>query len=116
MEQADADGEDHVEAPVAEVERLERRDEELGRASLDVHGVATRRGRDHLRRAVDRGQLPAVEPLAHERRRDAVAAQPISSTQVAGADPRARRRYSRSRSLTLGIIAEVCANGHPFAR
>jgi hypothetical protein len=41
VEQADANGEDDVEAAVAEVEVLEARDDELGLACLDVCGVAT---------------------------------------------------------------------------
>ena len=82
VEEPDAHGEDHVEAPVAEVEILEACDEELGDAGLDVRGVAAGGGRDHLGRAVDRGQAAAVEPLAHERRGDAVAAADLEHAVV----------------------------------
>ena len=49
VKEAGADGEDDVEAAVAEVELLEAGDEELGGPGLDMGGVALLRGRDHPR-------------------------------------------------------------------
>jgi hypothetical protein len=51
-----------------------------------VLGVAAHGRLDHLARTVDRGQVPAVEPLAHKRRRDAVAAADLQHP-VGGLDP-----------------------------
>jgi hypothetical protein len=97
LEEADADGKDLVEAAVAEIEVLEPCDEELGPARLDVRRVAARRGSDHLRRAVDGSQPPAVEPLADERRRYPWP-QPISRTRSSGRTS-SRSTIRRSRSL-----------------
>ena len=69
-----ADREDLVETPVSQVEVLEGRDEELGFDGFYVRRVSARRGLDHLRRAVDRGEMACFEALANERRRNPVSA------------------------------------------
>ena len=86
MKEPDAHGEHDVEAPLAEVEVLQPGDEELRRPGRDVRSVAPRRRGDHLRRAIDRGQPPAVEPLADERRRDPMPAADLEDP-VHGPDP-----------------------------
>ena len=96
VKEPDADGEDHVEPALAEVDRLERGDQELG--VLEA-GVAPGGGGDHLRRAVDRGELRAV--LEHVGGRDAVAAADLEHA-LAGCDVERRRRsraVARSRAL-----------------
>jgi hypothetical protein len=74
VEEADADGEDLVEAALTQVELLELRDEELGLARFDICRVPACRHFDHLRRTVDREQVAAVEALADKRRGDALPA------------------------------------------
>lgn len=74
MEEADPGGEDLVEPPRTEVDVLERADEELHRALGDVARVPAARRVDHLRGAVDGSDNAAVEALADEADRDAVAA------------------------------------------
>jgi hypothetical protein len=112
VEEAHPDREDRVEAPVSQVQALEFGDEELGDAGLDVRGVPAVRGLDHVRGPVHRGQPAAVEPLAHERRRDALPASdlqhPVIGPDVQLLDDRAqplahagdpagsRPRYDRS--------------------
>jgi hypothetical protein len=73
VEEPDPDGEDEVEA-LAQVERLEPHDEELGPPVRDEGRVAARRGLDHLRRPVHGGEAASGEALADERGRDPVAA------------------------------------------
>jgi hypothetical protein len=63
-----------VSKTVAQVQVLQRRDQELRLAGFDEGGVSASRGLDHLRRAVDRGQMASLEALADERGRDSVAA------------------------------------------
>jgi hypothetical protein len=65
-----------------QIELLQLRDDELGLAGLHVRGVSARGRLDHLRRAVDRGQASALEPLADERRRDAVPAADLEDPVV----------------------------------
>jgi hypothetical protein len=84
VKEPDAHGEDHVEAPVTEVERLELGDEELRPARRDVLRVAAGGGLDHLRRAVDGREAARVEALADVGGGDAVAAPDLQ-------DPRRRR-------------------------
>jgi hypothetical protein len=60
-------GEDHVEAALAEVDVLEALNEELGFPSLDEGCVARRSRLDHLHRPIDRGQVATLEPLADHR-------------------------------------------------
>ena len=55
VEEPDSNGEDHVEAAVAEVEVLEPRNEEFGLSGIDVGGVPPRGRLNHLRRTIDRG-------------------------------------------------------------
>lgn len=63
MEQADANGEDPVEAALSEVDVLERGDDELGPTRLDIPRVAATGGGDHLRRAVNGGESASIEAL-----------------------------------------------------
>ncbi len=65
VKEAHADREDLVEAMVSQIEVLKGRDEELGLASFDVRRVSARRGFDHLRGAVDRGEVAFFEALAN---------------------------------------------------
>src|SRR3712207_7924525 len=48
VEEANADREDLVEAPISQVEVLKGRDEELGLAGLDVRHVPAQIGRAHV--------------------------------------------------------------------
>jgi hypothetical protein len=82
VEEPHANGEDHIEAAVAEVGVLDVRDEELGLSGIDVRGVPARGGLDHLRRPVNRGQPAAVEPLADHGRGHAVAASDLEHAVV----------------------------------
>ena len=86
MKEPDAHGEHDVEAPLAEIERFQPGDEELRRPRLDIRSVAPRRSVDHLRRAVDGREPPAVKQLAYERRRDTMPA-PDLEHPVIGLDP-----------------------------
>lgn len=83
MKQADTRGEDLVEAAFAEVDVLERTDEELGRARLDESPVAAGRRLDHF---ADRSIAVSFPPF--RRSHTSVAAipcpQPISSTRSPG--------------------------------
>ena len=74
MKEAHADREDLVEATVFQVEVLKGRDEKFDPASFDVRRVSARRGLNHLRRAVDRGEMAFFEAFANECRRNSVSA------------------------------------------
>jgi hypothetical protein len=82
VEEPDPDGEDDVEAAIAQVEVLQLPDQELGSPRRDVTGVAARSGLDHLLRAVDGRQAASVEALADERCGDAVPAADLEHTVV----------------------------------
>ncbi len=82
MEEPYPNGEDDVEATLAEVELLEVRDEELSFPGLDVRCIAPRSCLDHLRGAIDRGQSAPVEPLADYRRGHPVTAANLEDTVV----------------------------------
>ena len=82
MEQADADGEDRVEAALTELHLLEAHDQELGPAGPHMLAVPRARGLDHLRRAINSRQAASIEPLADERCRDAVATADLEDTFV----------------------------------
>jgi hypothetical protein len=97
VKETHANREDLVEAAVSQVEVLEDRDEELGPAGLDVRRVSVGCGLNHLRRAVDRGEMSLLKPLANERRRDPVPA-PDLEHQVIGPD--VQLLDDRSQSLT----------------
>src|SRR3954451_2623459 len=73
-EGSDVEGENLVEAPIAELRVLQRDGLEHSPARVDVLAVSPRGHRDHLGRAVDRGDRPRRQLLADERDRDAVAA------------------------------------------
>jgi hypothetical protein len=75
-------GEYLVEAALAQVEILERPDQELGSAGLEERGVAAFGGIDHLLRAVDRGQAAGLEALAYVRRRDPVSAADLQDSVI----------------------------------
>jgi hypothetical protein len=93
VKQTDAHGEDLVESPLAEIQLLEARDEELGPAGRDVLGVPTGRGLDHLLGAVDGGQAAFAQPLTHPRRRHAL---PASDLEHAVARPDVQALHDRS--------------------
>ena len=76
MEEADAHGEDRVEAPVAEIGVLQRRDEEIGRPGRDERGVAPRRRGDHRRRPVDGDEAADRCTLGGGQRLDVVLVMP----------------------------------------
>jgi len=59
VEEADTNREDRVEPSLAEIDRLELSDQELGATRLHEGLVPTPRSVDHLRRPIDRRQ-PAV--------------------------------------------------------
>ncbi len=82
MKQADADREDDVEAPLAEIEVLERRDDEFRLARLDMDGIAAAGRVDHLLRAVDGRQTAAIEALADERGGDPVTAADLQHSVI----------------------------------
>src|SRR6187200_1879053 len=73
-EGSDVEGEDLVEAPIAEVRVLQRDGLEHSPARVDVLAVPPRGHLDHLGRAVDRGDRSRRQPLADQGDRDAVAA------------------------------------------
>src|SRR3954471_11280408 len=73
-EGSDVEGEDLVEAPIAEVGLLQRDGLEHSPARVDVLAVPPRCHLDHLGRAVDRGDRSRRQPLAEQGDRDAVAA------------------------------------------
>ncbi len=77
-------GEDQVEATVAEIQVLELRHQELCLPLLDERGVGPGGRLDHLRGPVDRRQSAAVEPLAHHRGGDPMAATDLEDP-IAGA-------------------------------
>jgi hypothetical protein len=74
VEETDPCREHQVEPSVAEIEVLEVGDEELRLARRDVRRVACPSRLDHLRGAVDRGEAPGVQQVAHHRRGDTGAA------------------------------------------
>ena len=73
-EGSDVEGEDLVEAAIAEVGVLQRDGLEHSPARVDVLAVPPRGHLDHLGRAVDRGDRSRCQPLADQGDRDAVAA------------------------------------------
>jgi hypothetical protein len=73
-EGSDVEGEDIVEAAIAEVRVLQRDGLERSPARVDVLAVPPRGNLDHLGRAVDRGDRSRRQPLADQGDRDAVAA------------------------------------------
>lgn len=85
VEEANADGQYLVETAVAQFELLEVGEKELRLAGGDMGGIASRRGFDHLARAVDGRQPAALEALADEARGDAVAATDLQDP-ITGAD------------------------------
>jgi hypothetical protein len=86
VEEPDANGEDLVEAALAEIRVLGRGHQELGDPRLDEGRVPEPRRLDHLGRAVDRDVAAAVKSLADHRRRHAVPAadleQPVGRLDV----------------------------------
>src|SRR3954466_2091904 len=73
-EGSDVEGEDLVEAPIAEVDVLQPDGLEHRPARVDVLAVPPRGHLDHLRRAVDRGDRSGRQPLADQGDRDPMAA------------------------------------------
>src|SRR3954449_9195510 len=73
-EGSDVEGEDLVEAPIAQVRVLQRGGLERSPARVDVLAVPPLRHLDHLGRAVDRGDRSRRQPLADQRDRDPLAA------------------------------------------
>src|SRR3954451_14888150 len=90
-EGSDVEGEDLVEAALAEVRVLQRDGLEHSPARVDVLAVPARGHRDHLGRAVDRGDRSRRQLLADQRDRDAVAASDLEQA-VGRAD---RQRVDR---------------------
>src|SRR3954447_13630679 len=73
-EGSDVEGEDLVEAPIAEVRVLQRGGLEHSPARVDVLTVPPRGHLDHLGRAVDCGDSSRRQPLADQGDRDTMAA------------------------------------------
>src|SRR3954463_3400196 len=71
---SDVEGEDLVEASVAEVRVLQSDGLEHSPARIDVLAVPPRGHLDHLARAVDRGDRSGRQPLADQGDRHALAA------------------------------------------
>src|SRR3954471_22985088 len=89
-EGSDVEGEDLVEAPIAELRVLQRDGLEHSPARVDVLAVPPCGHLDHLGRAVDRGDRSRRQPLADQGDRDAVAAadleQAVGRADLQGVD------------------------------
>ena len=72
-EGSDVEGEDLVEAPIAQVRVLQRDGLEHSPARVDMLAISPRGHLDHLGRAVDRGDRSRRQPLTGQGDRDAVA-------------------------------------------
>ena len=120
-EEPDAYGERHVEATLAEVDILERGDEELRTPRRHELRVPAGRRRDHRRRPVERRQVPRLEALADERRRDAVPAtdleDAVAGTEIEPVDdrleptahrPEATRRRPRAGAYPRLVTIRFC--------